>query len=86
MQGFKEFILRGNVVELAVAVVIGAAFANVVAAFVDLLTNLTEQCATLLDVSSAGLLLADGRGHLHLMAATSARTEVPSPNSTSGKA
>jgi large conductance mechanosensitive channel len=36
---FKEFILRGNVVELAVAVVIGAAFANVVAAFVDLLTN-----------------------------------------------
>ncbi len=26
LKGFKEFILRGNVVDLAVAVVIGAAF------------------------------------------------------------
>ena len=37
---FKEFILRGNVVELAVAVVIGAAFASVVVAVVSLITNL----------------------------------------------
>jgi len=35
LKGFKEFILRGNVVELAVAVVIGAAFGLVVAAFTD---------------------------------------------------
>ena len=36
---FKEFILRGNVVDLAVAVVIGAAFGAVITAFVkDLLT------------------------------------------------
>lgn len=42
---------------------------------VELLTDLTEQCANLLDVSSAGLLLADARGGLHLMAATSDRTE-----------
>ena len=42
---------------------------------VELLTDLTEQCATLLDVSSAGLLLADARGGLHLMAATSDHTE-----------
>jgi len=32
---FKEFIKRGNVVDLAVAVVIGAAFGAVVKAFVD---------------------------------------------------
>jgi len=32
---FKQFILRGNVVELAVAVVIGAAFGTVVTAFVE---------------------------------------------------
>src|SRR4051794_26174902 len=32
---FREFILRGNVVDLAVAVVIGAAFGAVVKAFVD---------------------------------------------------
>jgi large conductance mechanosensitive channel len=37
---FKEFILRGNVIELAVAVIIAGAFALVVAAMVDLLTNL----------------------------------------------
>jgi large conductance mechanosensitive channel len=40
-KGFKQFILRGNVVDLAVAVVIGAAFGAVVAALVkDLLTPL----------------------------------------------
>jgi large conductance mechanosensitive channel len=33
-KGFREFILRGNVVDLAVAVVIGAAFGAVVTAFV----------------------------------------------------
>jgi|SRR5690242_3762100 large conductance mechanosensitive channel len=38
---FREFILRGNVVDLAVAVVIGAAFGAVVAAFVaDFVTPL----------------------------------------------
>src|SRR3954454_16480507 len=30
LKGFKEFILRGNVIELAVAVVIGAAFTAVI--------------------------------------------------------
>ncbi|WP_428342980.1 GAF domain-containing protein [Mycobacterium sp.] len=38
---------------------------------VELLTDLTERCATLLDVEAAGLLLADPRQRLHLMAATS---------------
>src|SRR6476646_8578802 len=33
MQGFKSFVMRGNLVELAVAFVIGAAFATVVTAF-----------------------------------------------------
>jgi large conductance mechanosensitive channel len=33
MKGFKAFLLRGNVVDLAVAVVIGAAFTAVVSAF-----------------------------------------------------
>ena len=41
MKGFKEFMLRGNVLELAVAVVMGAAFTAVVTALVkDLLTPL----------------------------------------------
>lgn len=41
LSGFKEFLLRGNVVDLAIGVVIGAAFGNVVTAFVKgLLTPL----------------------------------------------
>jgi large conductance mechanosensitive channel len=39
MKGFRQFILRGNVLDLAVAVVIGAAFGAVVTALVkDLIT------------------------------------------------
>ena len=34
LSGFKQFILRGNVIDLAVAVVIGAAFGAVVTSFV----------------------------------------------------
>jgi large conductance mechanosensitive channel len=37
LKGFKEFALRGNVIDLAVAVVVGAAFAAVIAAFSDAL-------------------------------------------------
>jgi large conductance mechanosensitive channel len=41
LKGLKQFLMRGNVVDLAVAVVIGAAFGAVVAALVkDLLTPL----------------------------------------------
>ena len=35
MQEFRDFAMRGNVLDLAVAVVIGAAFGKVVTAFVD---------------------------------------------------
>jgi large conductance mechanosensitive channel len=39
IKGFKEFILRGNVIDLAVAVVIGAAFTAIVNAIVEGLIN-----------------------------------------------
>ena len=39
MNGFKEFLLRGNVIDLAVAVVVGAAFTGVVNAIVDSVLN-----------------------------------------------
>jgi large conductance mechanosensitive channel len=39
LKGFKDFLMRGNVVDLAVAVVIGAAFAAVVKALLDGLIN-----------------------------------------------
>lgn len=35
IKGFKDFLLRGNIVDLAVAVVIGVAFTALVAAFTD---------------------------------------------------
>jgi large conductance mechanosensitive channel len=38
-KGFKEFILRGNVIDLAVAVVIGAAFTGIVNAIVGSIFN-----------------------------------------------
>jgi large conductance mechanosensitive channel len=44
--GFKQFLLRGNVVDLAVGVVVGAAFGSVVTAFTkDLLTPLIAAIA-----------------------------------------
>lgn len=38
-KGFKQFIMRGNVIDLAVAVVIGAAFGGVVTSFVSNVIN-----------------------------------------------
>ncbi|WP_203568503.1 large conductance mechanosensitive channel protein MscL [Aestuariimicrobium ganziense] len=37
MKGFKEFVLRGNLIELAVAFIIGGAFATVVTAFTKII-------------------------------------------------
>lgn len=39
-KGFKDFLMRGNVVDLAVAVVIGTAFGLVVKSFVNLMMSL----------------------------------------------
>ena len=43
MTGFRNFILRGNLVELAVAVIIGTAFAAVVTAFTGMLLSLVAK-------------------------------------------
>ena len=53
LQGFKQFLLRGNVIDLAVAVVIGGAFGAVVTAFVkDLLTPLIAAIVQVPDFSA----------------------------------
>ncbi len=39
LKGFRAFLLRGNVIDLAVAVVIGAAFTSIVGAIVDSVLN-----------------------------------------------
>ena len=53
LKGFKQFILRGNVLDLAVAVVMGGAFGAVVTALVkDLLTPLIAAVAKTPDFSA----------------------------------
>ncbi|SDI88628.1 large conductance mechanosensitive channel protein MscL [Nonomuraea jiangxiensis] len=53
MNGFKKFLMQGNVIDLAVAVVIGAAFNAIVQSFVaDLLTPLISAFGGLPDFSS----------------------------------
>jgi len=67
LKGFKQFMLRGNVVELAVAVVMGAAFSAVVNALVkDLVTPLIaavvgapDFSAIAIDVNGSKLLIGD---------------------------
>ncbi|GGJ42107.1 large conductance mechanosensitive channel protein MscL [Deinococcus roseus] len=46
MAGFKDFIMRGNVVDLAVGVVIGAAFSGVVTSFTNAFINPMIKLAT----------------------------------------
>lgn len=53
LKGFRQFLMRGNVVDLAVAVVIGAAFGAVVAALVkDLITPIIAAIAGKPDFSA----------------------------------
>jgi large conductance mechanosensitive channel len=61
--GFQKFILRGNVVDLAVGIVIGAAFGNVVQALVkDFITPLISYFGGAPDFSN--LVIVAGRARL----------------------
>ena len=60
MSGFKNFVLRGNLVELAVAFIMAAAFAAVVKATVDLILGIIGKVGAIPDFSTwtpHGLLL-----------------------------
>lgn len=61
LKGFKEFIMRGNVVDLAVAVVIGAAFGAVVSGIVDgLVTPLVAAIFGSPDLTGVGVFEING--------------------------
>ena len=61
-KGFKEFLLRGNVVDLAVAVVVGAAFGAVVSALVrDLVTPIVGAIIGQPDFSSLDFTINGSR-------------------------
>ena len=59
LQGFKEFIMRGNVIDLAVAVVVGAAFAAVVKSFADYIINPILAAFGGVDAAGLGFQLTD---------------------------
>lgn len=62
-KGFRDFILRGNVVDLAVAVILGGAFGAVVASLVgDVLNPLIAAVIGKPDFS--GVILTVGSGHI----------------------
>lgn len=60
-KGFKDFLLRGNVVDLAVAVIIGAAFGLVVSAFAtDFIGGLIAAAGGVPDIGSVGFEVNGG--------------------------
>jgi large conductance mechanosensitive channel len=60
LKGFRQFILRGNVIDMAVGVVIGAAFATVVGAFTkDLLTPFLAVLVSKPDFSYVGFKIGE---------------------------
>jgi large conductance mechanosensitive channel len=62
-KGFRDFILRGNVVDLAVAVILGAAFNGIVASLVgDVLNPLIAATVSKPDFSN--VVLNIGSGHI----------------------
>ncbi len=62
LKGFRDFILRGNVVDLAVAVVIGAAFTGIIGSLVkDIITPLLAAIVKQPDFSSLVLNVHGGR-------------------------
>jgi large conductance mechanosensitive channel len=65
LKGFRDFILRGNVVDLAVAVILGAAFNAIVTSLVtDVLNPLIA--ATIGKPDFSGVVLNIGSGHVKI--------------------
>ena len=60
LKGFKEFIMRGNVIDLAVAVVIGAAFAAVVEVVVSSIVTPLLNAAGGAEVGGLGFEIIKG--------------------------
>ncbi len=65
LKGFRDFILRGNVIDLAVAVILGAAFNSIVASLVsDVLNPLIA--ATIGKPDFSGVILHVGGGQIKI--------------------
>ena len=60
LKGFKDFVMRGNVIELAVAVIMGTAFTAVVTAVVQKLINPLIAATGGANVNGLGFQIIDG--------------------------
>ncbi len=66
VKGFKDFILRGNVVDLAVAVVIGAAFGSIVTSFTQRILQPLINAVTPPESPGFGIHLVPGKESTYL--------------------
>lgn len=66
VKGFRDFILRGNVVDLAVAVVIGAAFGTIITAFTDKIVQPLINAITPADSPGLGVTLVTGKASTYV--------------------
>ena len=66
LKGFKEFIMRGNVIDLAVAVVIGAAFAAIVDTVVSAILTPVLNAMGGGEVNGLGFTILSGRPDTYL--------------------
>ncbi len=66
LKGFKDFVLRGNVVDLAVAVVIGAAFTTIVTAFTSRIIEPLINAVTPPSSPGFGVQLVDGKENTYI--------------------
>ncbi|GAA5166628.1 large conductance mechanosensitive channel protein MscL [Ornithinimicrobium tianjinense] len=66
LKGFKDFIMRGNVIDLAVAVVVGAAFAEVVKVIVSSLVTPLLNAAGGAQASGLGFHILAGKDNTYI--------------------
>ena len=66
LKGFKDFVLRGNVVDLAVAVVVGAAFTAIVTTFTKSLIEPLINAVTPPASPGLGIQLVDGKENTYV--------------------
>lgn len=66
LKSFKDFVLRGNVIDLAVAVVIGAAFTTIVTAFTSSIIEPMINAVTPPASPGFGIQLVDGKPNTYI--------------------
>jgi large conductance mechanosensitive channel len=63
LQEFKQFAVKGNVIDMAVGIVIGAAFGKIVSSFVgDIIMPLVGQATGGIDLSQYKIVLQEAQG------------------------